>query len=61
MNIERPRGWAEIPVKKDGALVAVITRPCAGADWFVHFAGWKKRERFRTRKAALARAEAVAP
>jgi hypothetical protein len=37
----------------DGALVAVITRPCAGADWFLYRFGQYGRERFKTRKAAI--------
>jgi hypothetical protein len=37
-----------------GDLVAVITRPCAGADWFLYRFGRYGKERFKTRKAALA-------
>lgn len=48
-------GAVEIGIRSaDGALVAVITHPCAGADWFAHYASHYGRKRYRTRKAALA-------
>ncbi len=49
-------GWREIAIRRDGGeLVAVITRPCNGAKWFLHRAGayHAARERFATRKAAI--------
>ncbi len=48
--------WSETAVRIDGRLVGIVSHPCSGADWFVHRAGpgWPPRERYKTRKAALA-------
>lgn len=45
----------EIAIKADdGRLIAVISHPCAGADWFTYHAYRHGRDRHKTRKAALA-------
>lgn len=52
-------GWREIAINgEDGELLAVVTRPLTGAPWFLHRAGRShyQRERFTTRKAAIAAA-----
>jgi hypothetical protein len=52
-----PDGWREIGVNNStGELVAVVTRPMSGADWFVVWLGRHGKGRFKTRKAALAAA-----
>jgi len=55
------QGAVDVALKTaDGELVAVVTRPCAGAKWFLHRAGTFARvERFSTCKAAIAAAEAA--
>jgi hypothetical protein len=56
-------GAVEIGVRTaEGELVAVVTHPCRGAPWFLHRAGRShcQRERFRTRRDALAAASAAA-
>lgn len=58
-----PDGWREIAVNDNcGELVAVITRPMTGAKWFLHRSGryWHQRERFTTKKAAIAALEEIA-
>ena len=45
-------GAVEIGVRQNGELLAVITHPCRGADWFFHPAGFTPRQRFKTKKAA---------
>lgn len=53
-----PEGWREVPVRKDGELIAVVTRPISGAKWFLHRLGTGARaEKFPTLKAALAACE----
>lgn len=57
-----PEGWREIAIRlADGKLVAVVTRPITGANWFLHRLDGDRHEqrRFKTRKAAIERA--VAP
>jgi hypothetical protein len=57
-------GAVEIGVRTaEGELVAVVTHPCRGAPWFLHRAGRShcQRERFPTRRAALAAAGVVEP
>lgn len=54
-------GWREIAINGEGGdLIAVVTRPCSGAKWFLHRAGKShcQRERFATRKAAIEAATA---
>ena len=45
----------EIAVHCGGQFVAVITRPCAGANWFLRGIS-QDRKRFRSRSAAIAAA-----
>lgn len=51
-----PDGWTEIGIRVGGELIAVVTRACVNAEWFVHRAGamGARGERFRSRKSALA-------
>jgi hypothetical protein len=53
----RKGGWSEIGVYIGEAsfrsLLAVITHPCSGADWFVYWANNRPRSRYKSRKAAL--------
>jgi hypothetical protein len=47
-------GWREIGIYGDNAkLVAVISRPVTGADWFLHWADSFAKDRFKTKKAAI--------
>lgn len=46
-------GWCEIGVYRSGDLMAVITHPCAGAKWFVHFTGWRPKESFKNKEKAV--------
>ena len=49
-----PDGWSETAIKNDaGDLIAVITHPCAGAKWFVHYVGQWKTEKFNTKAEAV--------
>lgn len=34
-------------------LIAVITRPCPGAKWFLHWANDFRTNKFKTKKAAI--------
>lgn len=55
-TVRAPDGWTEIGIRSGGELIAVITRACVNAEWFVHRAGAMgvRGARFRSRKAALA-------
>jgi hypothetical protein len=51
-------GWREISIRDRGRVVAVVTRPCSGAKWFLQWTGRldTRGVPFPTRKAALAAA-----
>lgn len=56
-------GWCEIGVRhgdQSGELMAVITHPCAGAKWFVHFTGWRPKESYKSKEKAIAAAVSFA-
>ena len=58
----KPKGWSETAVKDDeGNLTAVVTRPCEGAKWFLHRAGFYKAEKFTTKAQALAASQRTNP
>ncbi len=46
-------GWREIGVYRAGELHAVISRPEAGMNWFVHFVGQTKPARFKRKGDAI--------
>lgn len=56
----RPSGFVEVGLRhiETNNLIAVVSRPEYGCDWFLHCS--TGRERFKTRKAALARLFAFA-
>ena len=51
-------GAVEIGIRRNGELVAVITHPCAGADWFI-YPHKTDRERFKTKREAIERASTM--
>lgn len=50
-------GASETGLRLDGRLVAVVTRPMAGARFFLHADGLRRPERFSSLAKAIARAE----
>jgi hypothetical protein len=53
-------GWCEIGVRRADQLIAVVTHPCAGAKWFVHFSGWRRKEAYKSKEKAIAAATSFA-
>jgi hypothetical protein len=53
----RSNDAVEIAVKIDGDIFAIITHPCSGAKWFVHFSARlsREKEKHATRKGAIDR------
>ena len=58
---KRAGGWQEIGVyvapvlpKASNILAAVVTHPCAGGKWIVHYGQQWRADRCSTRKAAMA-------
>ena len=55
---DKRRDWSEIAIYVEAKIgqitAAIITHPCAGANWFVHSSDtYAKAKAFKTRKSAL--------